>query len=125
MLAVVKKHHTESALFEVKGEIPKELLNYLKDKYPEDIEIIEEKDESVNLFDSDWFLNIGDSTTTGETVKIYRENNNLTQAQLGEKLGNFTRQNVSDIERGTRGISKNIARKLSSIFDVNIERFIT
>ena len=125
MLAVVKKHHTESALFEVKGEIPKELLNYLKDKYPEDIEITEEKDESVNLFDSDWFLNIGDSTTTGETVKIYRENNNLTQAQLGEKLGNFTRQNVSDIERGTRGISKNIARKLSSIFDVNIERFIT
>ncbi|WP_428357261.1 helix-turn-helix transcriptional regulator [Methyloprofundus sp.] len=124
MLAVVKKHHTDSPLFEVKGEIPKDILNYLKDKYPEDIEITEGKDESVNLFDSDWFLNIGASITTGETVKIYRENNNLTQAQLGEKLGNFTRQNVSDIERGTRGISKDIARKLSAIFDVNIERFI-
>ena len=90
MLAVVKKHHTDSPLFEVKGEIPKDILNYLKDKYPEDIEITEGKDESVNLFDSDWFLNIGASITTGETVKIYRENNNLTQAQLGEKLGNFT-----------------------------------
>ena len=41
MLAVVKKHHTDSPLFEVKGEIPKDILNYLKDKYPEDIEITE------------------------------------------------------------------------------------
>ena len=124
MLAVVKKHHTDSPLFEVKGEIPKDILNYLKDKYPEDIEVTEGEDEPVNIFDSDWFLNIDASITTGETVKIYRKNNNLTQTQLGEKLGNFTRQNVSDIERGTRGISKDVARKLSAIFDVNIERFI-
>jgi len=124
MLAVVKKHHTDGRLFEVKGEIPEDVLSYLKDKYSEDVEITEEEDEPVNVFDSDWFLNIEASITAGETVKIYRENNNLTQAQLGGKLGNFTRQNISDIERGTRGISKEIARKLSTIFDVNIERFM-
>lgn len=124
MLAVVKKHHTESPLFEVKGEIPNDIIEYLKGKFGSDIQIMDDEEESVNIFDSDWFKSISASTTPGERVKIYRENNSLTQTQLGEMLGKFTRQNISDIERGTRGISKEVARKLSDIFNVSVERFI-
>ncbi len=38
MLAVVKRHHTDTPLFEVKGEIPSEILEYLKDKFPGDVQ---------------------------------------------------------------------------------------
>lgn len=123
MLAVVKKHHTDHPLFEIKGEIPLDVIEYLKSKFPEDIQIIDEED-TINIFNSEWFVEIEASTTPGEVVKIYRENNNLTQKQLGEKLGKFTRQNISDIEHGLRGISKEVALKLSSIFNVGVERFI-
>ena len=125
MLAVVKKPHTEIALFEVKGEIPHKLLQYLQDNFGNDINIVENDDEEmINVFSSEWFDNINSSITSGEFVKIYRENLNLTQEQLGNQLGKFTRQNISDIECGRRSISKEVAKKLSAFFDVSIERFI-
>ena len=124
MLAVVKKPHTENALFEVKGEIPDELLEYLQDKFGSDIKIMDDEEELTNIFSTDWFKNISATTTSGETVKIYRENFNLTQEQLGKELGRFTRQNISDIELGRRSISKEVAKKLSNFFNVSVERFI-
>lgn len=124
MLAVVKKPHTENSLFEVKGEIPKKLLQYLQDNFGNDVEIVDEGEETVNIFSSNWFKETTNSLTTGEVVKIYRENNNLTQEQLGKQLGKFTRQNISDIELGRRNISKEVAKKLSIFFNVSVERFI-
>ncbi len=124
MLAVVKKPHTENSLFEVKGEIPNKLLQYLQDNFGSDIKIMDDDEEMIDIFSSDWFKNINNSTTPGEIVKIYRENLNLTQQQLGKKLGKFTRQNISDIELGRRSISKKVAKKLSIFFNVGVERFI-
>ena len=125
MLAVVKKPHTEISLFEVKGDIPNTLLQYLQDNFANDIKIVEDEGEEViNIFASDWFNDINDSTTAGEVVKIYRENHHLTQAQLGKQLGKFTRQNISDIELGRRSISKGVAKKLSAFFEVSVERFL-
>jgi len=124
MLAVVKKPHTETPLFEIKGDIPEKLLQYLHDNFSGNINILNDEEEMINVFSSDWFKNIDSSTTSGEVVKIYRENLNLTQEQLGKKLGKFTRQNISDIERGRRSISKEVAKKLSAFFDVSVERFI-
>ncbi len=124
MLAVVKKPHTENSLFEVKGEIPKKLLQYLQDNFGNDIKIVDEDEEMINIFSSDWFKNTTNTLTSGEVVKIYRENLKLTQEQLGKQLGKFTRQNISDIELGRRSISKDVAKKLSVFFNVSIERFI-
>jgi DNA-binding XRE family transcriptional regulator len=124
MLAVVKKPHTENLLFEVKGDIPEKLLQYLQDNFRDNIEILNDDEEMINIFSSDWFQNINGATTSGDIVKIYRENLNLTQEQLGKKLGKFTRQNISDIELGRRGISKEVAKRLSIFFNVSIERFI-
>jgi len=124
MLAVVKKPHTENSLFEIRGEIPKKLIQYLKDNFGSDVEIVDENEETVDFLSSDWFKETTDSLTSGEVVKIYRENLDLTQEQLGKQLGKFTRQNISDIELGRRSISKEVAKKLSAFFNVNIERFI-
>ncbi len=124
MLAVVKKPHTENSLFEIKGEIPKKLIQYLQDNFGNDVEIVDENEEMIDFLSSDWFKNTTDSLTSGEVVKIYRENLNLTQEQLGKQLGKFTRQNISDIELGRRSISKEVAKKLSTFFNVNVERFI-
>ena len=124
MLAVVKKHLTEIPLFEVKGDIPQQLIQYLKDNFGSDVSIVNDEEELLDVFSSEWFAETSNSTTPGKIVKIYRENHNLTQEQLGKKLGNFTRQNISDIELGRRGLSKEVAKKLAKIFNVGVERFL-
>lgn len=124
MLAVVKKHRTKKTLFEIKGEIPSGVICYLKKEYGRDIEIIEEEEEFVNIFDTQWYKDITTSTIPGEVVKIYRENLGLSQTDLGKMLGKFTRQKISDMENGKRNISKEVAKKLSQLFKVPIERFI-
>ncbi|MFQ5787976.1 MAG: helix-turn-helix transcriptional regulator [Thermodesulfobacteriota bacterium] len=124
MLAVVKKHRTKKTLFEIKGEIPHEVIGYLKKKYGRNVEVVEEDKEFVNIFDTKWYKEITISTMPGEVLKIYRENIGLSQTDLGKKLGKFTRQKISDMENGKRNISKEVAKKLSRLFRVPIERFI-
>ena len=124
MLAVVKKRRTNKLLFEIKGEIPKKVINYFAHEYGSKFEIIEGDDELIDIFDTNWFKKINEATTPGESLRIYRENMGLTQEQLGRKLGNFTRQHISDMEKGRRGISKEVAKDLSRLFDVPITRFL-
>ena len=124
MLAVVKKPHTKQTLFEVKGEIPLDVLNFLEQTFGQNVEVVEEDEATVNLFETDWYQEIRQTIAPGEIVRIYRENVGMTQAELGEKLGNLTRQKISDIEHNRRNISKGVARKLSQIFNVPVERFL-
>ena len=125
MLAVVKKRRTNKQLFEIKGEIPKKVLDYLTLEYGNGFEIIDSsEDELVNVFETSWFQKIKAETTPGESLKIYRQNLKLTQEDLGKKLNGFSKQNISDMENGRRNISKTVAKKLSTLFDVPIERFL-
>lgn len=80
--------------------------------------------EYINLFETDWFKKVDSFSSPGQNMKLYRENMKLTQTGLGKLLGNIPRQNISSMERNKRGISKDIAKKLSRIFKVPIERFI-
>lgn len=124
MLAVVKKHHTNQLLFEVKGNIPEKVVEYLRDEFGQDVEVLDDDQETVNIFETEWYKQISSVTTPGEVLKIYRENEQLTQEELGKKLGKFSRQNISDMERGKRAISKEVAKKLSVLFHVPVERFL-
>ena len=124
MLAVVKKHLTKQPLFEVRGNIPTKVMEYLKEEFGQDVEMSEDDEDMVNIFDTDWYREISSSTTPGEVLRIYRENAGFTQEELGRKLGKFSRQNISDMERGKRNISKETAKKLSRIFNVPVERFL-
>jgi predicted transcriptional regulator len=124
MLAVVKKHHTKKKLFEIKGQVPSDVIKFLRKKYGTNMEVLKEEKEFENIFNTKWYKDVKSSLTPGETIKIYRENFRLTQTELGKNLGRFTRQKISDMETGKRGISKEVAKKLSAIFNVPIDRFI-
>lgn len=119
MQAVVKKPRIR-----IDGEIPEELLSFLRDHYA-DVEVIEnEEDELEDVFESAWYKSIRAETTPGDNLKIYREIHGLTQEQLGRKLGKIPRQGISNMENGHRPISKKIAKKLADIFAVSVEKFI-
>lgn len=78
MLAVVKKPRTKTMLFQVKGEIPKKMIDFLKKEYT--VEIKNDDDEEyVSMTDTDWFKEVSFLTTPGDTLKIYRENFGLSQ----------------------------------------------
>jgi antitoxin component HigA of HigAB toxin-antitoxin module len=124
MLAVVKKPRTKKMLFQVKGEIPSHLLTYLEQSFGQDVEVVEEDEECINIFETDWYHEIQEKTTPGEILRIYRENVGMSQAELAKKLGNLTRQKISDMEHNRRSISKEMARKISQIFKVPVERFL-
>ena len=124
MLAVVKKPHTDIPMFEVKGEIPSQVLTYLRNAFGQNIEVTSEENESVNMTETSWYRSLSASVTPGETVKIYRENKGMTQTELGRRLGTFSRHKISDIEHNKRSISKDVAKRLSEIFDVPVQRFL-
>ena len=124
MLAVVKKPHTKTTLFEIKGNIPAGIMEYLHREFGQNVEIVDENEELVNIFDTHWYKAIKKNISPGDTLRIYRQNLGLTQTELGQKLGKFTRQKISDMENNKRSISKAVAKKLSKIFDVQVERFL-
>ena len=121
MQAVVKTPHIR-----LEGDLlPDKLIKYLRRCFGE-VEVVEdENDELVEVTQSEWYKNIKAQMTPGDNLKIYRELHGLTQEQLGQKLGpKFHRQHVSNMERGHRPISKNIAVRLAQLFDVTLEKFI-
>ncbi len=119
MQVVVKKPHIR-----ITGEISRSLVEYLRRKYGT-IEIVQDKDEElIEVKDSYWYRSILPTIKPEENLRIYRQIHNLTQAKLGKALGNFTRQNISNMENGHRAISKATAKKLSKLFDVSVEKFV-
>ena len=122
MQAVVKTPRIE---INIKGDIPEKLMSVLEEEYGEQMHLLDQNDEeSVNVFETAWYQDVRSTMTTGENMKIYRENNGLTQAQLGEMLGGMPRQHISNMERQVRSISLKTARKLAKLFKVSPEKFI-
>ena len=122
MLAVVK---TPYIRIEIKGKIPKKLLSVLKEEYGSDVQLVpQEEDEKLNVFETDWYKHTKAKLTPGKNLRIYRQNRGMTQQELGALLGNVPRQHISNMENGTRSISKKVALKLSKIFETSVEKFI-
>ncbi len=70
---------------------------------------------------TDWYNNL--KLTPGDTMRIYRENAYLTQAQLGTRTAGLSLQAVSGMEHGKRPIRLDVAEKLAGIFKVPVHRF--
>jgi DNA-binding XRE family transcriptional regulator len=121
MQALVKTPRTD---IRMRGEIPPRVLEVLRNEYGAKLKIFEEDEETVEVMETDWYREIKAQTTPGDAMHIYRENAGMTQAQLGEKLGDIPRQIVSNMERGKRSISLATAKKLSAIFKVPASRFL-
>lgn len=108
----------------IQGEIPSRILEMLRSEYGSELKIYEGDEEYVEVAESDWYKEMAEITTPGDAMRIYRKNHQLTQEQLGKKLGNVPRQIVSNMERGKRSISLPTAKKLSVIFNVPASRFL-
>ena len=122
MLAVVKTPHIK---IKIEGRISKKLLNFLKEEYGSDVQLVpQEEDEKIDVFETDWYKSTKAKLTPGKNLRIYRQNKGMTQQALGEILGGIPRQHVSNMEKGTRAISKKVALKLSHFFNTSVEKFI-
>jgi DNA-binding XRE family transcriptional regulator len=108
----------------LEGEITPKLINFLKTEFG-NIEVVDDKDEElVDVTESEWYQNIKQTISPGETLRFYREMRGLTQAELGIRIGRFSRQYISNLENGHRPISKAVAKRLAVLFEVSVERFI-
>jgi len=123
MQAVVKTHHIE---IKAKGNIPRKIIKFFKDQYGSDFKILNNTEESeyINVTETDWYKETKKGMKPGDYLRIFRENSQISQAKLGILLHGFSRQNVSEMEKGKRGISKETAKKLSKIFNKPIEKFL-
>ena len=122
MQAVVKTPRIE---IQIKGEIPQKLLSVLEEEYGDRVRFSSDAgDETVDIFQTDWYRETRAKMTPGSNLRIYRKNAGLTQTRLGEMLDGVPRQHVSNMEKGTRPISIKTARKLARIFQVSPEKFI-
>lgn len=108
---------------DISGEVPDSVIDVLIKEYGKKVTVSDD-DEYVNARDTEWYKKVKTQITPGETVAFYRKMHKMTQKELGGKLGNFSKQNISEIERNIRPISKKTAKQLAGIFDISIERLI-
>ncbi len=121
MLAVVKTPHIKLL---VEGEISKAFLSYLKHHFGNQLKIQDDDEEYINIEETEWYKEMSKKITPGDAIQCYRENYGWTQAELGKRMGGVSRQRVSDYENGRREVSKKMAKQLSKLFKVPVERFI-
>jgi len=86
------------------------------------VEIIEDEDELIEITSTDWFNEMKPSP--GETVEIHRSNLKITQAELGEAIGGRSKQYISDIEKGRRNISLDLAKRLGEVLGHSYKTYL-
>jgi DNA-binding XRE family transcriptional regulator len=121
MLAVVKTPRTD---FKIQGKIPYWIISKLKRIYGSKVKISDTTEEKVDVFQTNWFSTISKRLSPGKALKTYRNNFGWTQQELGNKLGGLPRQHICGMEKGSRPISKKMAKMLSKLFKVSVERFL-
>lgn len=119
MLVVVKKPPID---FKIEGEIPADLLASLKSEYGKNVHI-EDDDAVMEVHDMSWYREMKEEETPGRTLRFYRKLVGMTQVQLAEVMG-ISKQFVSNMENGSKAISRNMALKLGKLFKVPAGRFI-
>lgn len=122
MQAVVNQPHTqntEAAYFRIEGKVPKFVIMFLESAFKDSLKIekneTEDDEESIRLEDWDWYKEITASMTPGDAIKADRGLRGWTQKVLAKKL-KISVQNLSEIERNIRPISREMASKLSKVF---------
>ena len=125
MLAVVNQPRTqgtEAASFRIEGKVPKFVVMFLESAFNKalKVEVSDDDDDDVAVpFErTEWYRDIKASMTAGDTVKADRGLRGWTQKVLAQKLG-ISVQNLSEIERDVRPVSRKMAAKLAEVFDTD------
>ena len=126
MLAVVNQprtRNTEAASFRIEGNVPKFVVMFLESAFNKalKVEVSDETDDddvAIPVEESEWYKEIKASMTAGDTVKADRGLRGWTQKVLAKKLG-ISVQNLSEIERDVRPVSRKMAAKLAEVFNTD------
>jgi DNA-binding XRE family transcriptional regulator len=127
-----KKHHIENHIFpsltfsyEGKSYV---VDNVSKEKFKDLLSLSRDDDDLVSAEQLiqealDELPGNSENKESGYFLKSLRLRENLTQVELGEKIG-VACNNISALERGNRPIGKALANKLADFFDVNYKVFL-
>lgn len=124
MLAVVNQPRTqgtEAASFRIEGKVPKFVVMFLESAFSKALKVEvsdDEDDVAVPFEQTEWYRDIKASMTAGDTVKADRGLRGWTQKVLAQKLG-ISVQNLSEIERDVRPVSRKMAAKLAEVFNTD------
>lgn len=129
MLAVVNQprmQNTEAASFKIEGAVPKFVVVFLESAFGDALKVerSDDKDDSdsIPVDEWDWYKDIKAKMTPGDSIKANRGLRGMTQKALAEKLG-VPVQNVSEMERGKRAVSRKMALKLGDVFGTDPASF--
>jgi hypothetical protein len=56
--------------------------------YDGDLEMVKQNKEYIEVTESDWYKETAEITIPAGAMRIYRKNHQLTQEELGKKMGN-------------------------------------
>ncbi len=109
---------------DIEGEIPESILAIVKKEYGTKVKIANDNDEYISATETEWYKKTMADMTPARAMKAYRLSRGMTQIELGKELGDVPRQHISNMEKGIRKINIELAKKLSRIFKVSVEKFI-
>jgi len=122
MLASVK---TSRIRVHIQGVIPGVLLEVLRQEYGQRLIVRSERGvPMLDILNAPLYEQDPKEMSPGAYLRLYRQDIDLTQAELGRDLGGISRQNVGHMENGRRPISRRMAMRLSRLFNVSADRFI-
>ena len=120
---VAKKHRIKFYRVTVPNVTRAQMLKVLRGSFGNQVQILDDE-ELVDIQETSFYQDTKKRMTPGKYMRVYRERNGWSQAQLGTRLGISQRQHISRLERSERDISRNVAKQLAELFNVSVERFL-
>ena len=106
----------------ISGRGARQVANLLRRTY-RDVRVLPDVGESVDVTETDWFKGVSMRMNPGKALYVYRDNANLTLAELSAKTG-IAESHLSAMENGKRGIGKVTAQKLGKALKCDYRRFL-
>lgn len=107
-----------------RADIPAALLDGFRAQYAEWILPASEDEVLVDWASTGLSQQIASRMTAGACLNALREAHGWTQRHLGTLLGGVSPARISDWEHDRRALSKDVAKQLSGLFGVPVERFL-
>jgi DNA-binding XRE family transcriptional regulator len=108
--------------FTVQGEIPDKYLKLLKKDVGSALSVFEDG-ETASVTEMDWYKEMAEKSSPGDTLRFYRTLHKMTQDTLAARIG-VTKQKISNMEHNSKPISRKTAYQLSEVFEISPGRFI-
>jgi hypothetical protein len=116
---------TQGITITIAGTIPSALLEVLREEYGRDLILrLPVIEDMIDIMHAPLYRRAHYDLSPGQCLKVYRQDRNLTQKELGRRLGGIARQNIGGMESGRRPIGRKMIQRLAEFFEVDAGRFL-